>query len=242
MHRFVLRCCALVLVALAAGCDRPVPANRPLRPGQVVEFGRLYGQNCAGCHGADGRFGPAPALNDGLFLAIVSDADLRQVIADGRPGTPMSGFANARGGSLTPAQVGALVAGIRKRWGVGASQPAEPLPSYVATSRWNASAGAQIFARVCAACHGQDGGGAVKAGPLHSEAFLALISNQALRRIVITGRPDLGMPDYRHVAEGSSRPGPLTEQEIDDVVALLASWRPAGQSLKQVARAAGESF
>ena len=52
-------------------------------------------------------------------------------------------------------------------------------------------------------------------------AFLALISDQASRRIIITGRPDLGMPNY---AETDGRPEdfqPLTSAEIDDLVALL---------------------
>ena len=53
---------------------------------------------CAGCHGADGKFGPAPPLNDSVFLAIVPDAELRHVISDGRVVTaaqksPMPAFA-----------------------------------------------------------------------------------------------------------------------------------------------------
>jgi cytochrome c oxidase cbb3-type subunit 3 len=221
------RPCFALLIPLAIGaCDRPDPKDRPLRPGQVLDFGRLYGQNCAGCHGADGQLGPAPPLNDPLFLAIASDDDLRRVISEGRAGTPMSPFARANGGGLTPAQVEAIITGIRARWGRATTQPAGPLPSYVATGkRWNQTAGASVYARTCAVCHGPNGEGTEKVGPLNSPAFLALISDQALRRIVITGRPDLGMPDYRHVADGSSRPGPLTDQEIEDVVALLASWR-----------------
>ena len=31
---------------------------------------------------------------------------------------------------------------------------------------------------------------------IHEPAFLALTSNQVLRRYAITGRPDLGMPSY----------------------------------------------
>ena len=49
----------LLLAVLAAGChrsdhestDRPVPADR------VLDFATLYGKNCAGCHGADGKLG-----------------------------------------------------------------------------------------------------------------------------------------------------------------------------------------
>ena len=35
--------------------------------------------------------------------------------------------------------------------------------------------------------------------------FLALVSDQALRRIIITGRPDLGMPNYRRGRWPASR-------------------------------------
>ena len=38
---------------------------------------------------------------------------------------------------------------------------------------------------------------------MHDPAFLALISDQELRRIIISGRPDLGMPSY---AEKTGRP------------------------------------
>ena len=39
-------------------------------------------------------------------------------------------------------------------------------------------------------------------GAINDPAFLALISDQALRRYAITGRPDLGMPAY----DGKARP------------------------------------
>jgi len=66
------------------------------------------------------------------------------------------------------------------------------------------------------------------AGAIHDAAFLSLISDQALRRYVITGRPDLGMPNY---ADGENRPEgfkPLTPGAIEDLVALLAHWRKNG--------------
>ncbi len=223
-----LRRLAVALAAvIAAGCDPPKYANRPLRPGEVLDFSRLYAQNCAGCHGADGRLGPALPLNDSMFLAIASDSELRQVIEAGRAGTPMSGFARANGGALTPKQIDVLVSGIRSKWGAATSQPSGPLPAYVSSSKGNAAAGAAVFERTCAACHGAGGVGPSKAGPLNVPAFLSLVSDQALRRIVITGRPDLGMPDYRHVADGSPHPAALSMAEIDDVAALLASWRTA---------------
>ncbi len=237
--RQLSRSTVVLAAVISAGCDPPKYADRPLRPGQVLDFARLYTQNCAGCHGADGRLGPAPPLNDAMFLAIVPDAELHRVIEAGRAGTPMSVFARANGGALTPQQIEALVSGIRAKWGAPSSQPVANLPAYAATAKGDASAGAAVFARVCAACHGANGVGPSKAGPLNVPAFLALVSDQALRRIVITGRPDLGMPDFRHVADGSPHPAALTPAEIGDVVALLASWRQAPVAAKQMADANG---
>jgi len=83
----------IVVVTLTAGCDvdlpgRPRPGDRPVRADQDVRFSALYGQNCAGCHGAEGKLGPAPPLNDALFLELVPDSVLARVIAEGRPGRP----------------------------------------------------------------------------------------------------------------------------------------------------------
>lgn len=248
MSRPLIRTAWLVAMPLAlwltCGCNPPDPANRPLRPSEVMDFGVLYSQNCSGCHGAEGCLGPAPPLNDPLFLAMASDGDLRRVIAEGRPGTPMMAFAREAGGGLTNEQVGAIVAGIRSKWGQATTTgPSAAPPSYlVQAGRGNVASGATVFARHCAMCHGANGEGASNAGALNSPAFLSLISDQALRRIVITGRPDLGMPDYRHAADGSVRPAPLSDQEIADVLALLASWRQsAAQNSGQVAQATGAS-
>jgi len=50
---------------------------------------------------------------------------------------------------------------------------------------------------------------------------LALVSDQGLRTIVITGRGELGAPDWRGNVPGK----PMSDQEITDVVAWLASRR-----------------
>jgi cytochrome c oxidase cbb3-type subunit 3/ubiquinol-cytochrome c reductase cytochrome c subunit len=57
-------------------------------------------------------------------------------------------------------------------------------------------------------------------GAINNPAFLALISDQALRRTIITGRPDLGMPAYDR--KGGQA---LTPADVDDLVALLRYWR-----------------
>jgi mono/diheme cytochrome c family protein len=261
-----------LLTVLAAGCDlpgRPDPADRPVPLDQVKNFDVLYATRCAGCHGADGKLGPAPPLNDPLFLAIVPDTELVRVISDGRAITStqksaMPAFrlgktaplteaqlkvwtelkeetdANPRQQSaLTAAQVKVLAEGIKKRWQADA-RPANVVPPYLAPKTaggGNKDEGARVFARACAGCHGSQGQGGKydnrQVGAINDPAFLALISDQALRRYAITGRPDLGMgrpdlgmPAFDGKAGRSPDFRPLNSSEIHDLVALLASWRP----------------
>jgi mono/diheme cytochrome c family protein len=224
------------LSVLAAGCSlnlpgKPNPADRPVASDKVLDFDTLYGQNCAGCHGADGRLGPAPPLNDPIFLAIVPDEELLHVVTEGRPGTPMPAFAQAKAGPLTQAQVEALAAGIKPHWGRGKA-PAGVPPYAAGKGRGDTARGREVFAQACATCHGSDGKGTKDVGAIHNWAFLALISDQALRRIAITGRPrpDLGMPDFAGPRPSVPDFKPLTSQQVGDLVALLASWRAEGQS------------
>ncbi len=232
------------LLVLLAGCadpawpGRPNQADRPKTPDQILSFAPLYRQNCAGCHGANGKLGAAPPLNDPLFLAIVPDAELTKVVTEGRRGTPMPAFFQAVGGALTEAQIKIVVEGLRTEWG-GDMQRDASLPAYeltrvagVQSAAGSRARGEEVFTRACAGCHGKHGAGLDRDGTLGSAinvpAFLALISDQALRRIIITGRSDLGMPTY---AESDGRPDdfhPLTPAEIDDLVALLADWRATG--------------
>jgi len=66
-----------------------------------------------------------------------------------------------------------------------------------------------------------DGRGGNKASSIVDTAYLALVSDQELRTIVIAGRPELGAPDWRGDVEGR----PMSAEEISDVVAWLSSHR-----------------
>ncbi|HKI35064.1 MAG TPA: c-type cytochrome [Gemmataceae bacterium] len=256
-----------LLAALLAGCDfpgQPKPADRPVPAEEVTDFDALYATRCAGCHGADGKLGPAPPLNDPIFLAIVPDTELLRVITEGRAVTsaqksPMPGFGLGKGGPLTEAQVKVwaelkeethtdprqkgplteaqikvLAEGIKKRWRPPAPPPGS-VPPYVAPAGvggGNKEERDRVFARACAGCHGKEGEGVERDGRLRRKindpAFLALISDQALRRYAITGRPDLGMPAYDSKDGRSEKFEPLTSAEVGDLVALLADWRRGG--------------
>jgi mono/diheme cytochrome c family protein len=228
-----------LLVVLTGGCDvpgKPREADRPVPADRVLDFGALYATRCAGCHGADGKLGPAPPLNDPIFAAIVPDEELLHVITEGRAVTPsqkspMPAFARDRGGPLTGEQVQVLADGIKKRWGPPSSPAGSPPPYLESAGAGSGDKvkGARVFASACAGCHGRQGQGGEHGGrpvgAINDPAFLALISDKALRRTAITGRPDLGMPAYDGKEGRSPEFQPPTSAEIDDLVALLAYWR-----------------
>jgi len=222
---------ALAIVALV-GCDampgRPRPADQPPLPSQVMGFAGLYDQFCAGCHGTDGRLGAARPLNDPVYLALVPPDRLRMIIAQGVPATAMPGFATAAGGPLTEAQVDALIHEMLQRWSRPSPSAEVPLPPYAAQAMGahesragDPERGLRVYAEACASCHGADGTGGAKGGAIVDAAYLALVSDQALRTAVIAGRTDLDMPDWRSYIPGQ----PLTAQQISDVVAWLVSHR-----------------
>jgi cytochrome c oxidase cbb3-type subunit 3 len=220
--------CLLVCLSVCAGCDwpgKPRDSDKPIPAEQIADFDTLYGTHCSGCHGADGKLGPAPPLNDPLFLALVPDKELHRVIAEGRAGTAMTAFAKDRGGPLTDKQIDIVVQGIKQRW--AGEAPKRKPPAYLLSDAktGDKKAGLEVFAQDCAMCHGEHGEGTKDAGAINDPVFLSLVSDQALRRIVITGRPDLGMPDYIKREDAD-----LSSQQINDLVALLAYWRLGGSN------------
>src|SRR5262245_45547137 len=220
---------ALIPVLGLASCShlpgKPPPGPEVPRPDSILNPEVLFAQNCAGCHGADGRKGPAIALSDPVYLAIVDDETLRSTISKGRPGTAMPAFAQSAGGMLTDEQVNAIVHGIRERWSKpGALAGANP-PPYAANAKGNAQHGEAVYTTFCASCHGTGTEAGPKAGSVTHGAYLSLVSDQGLRTIIITGRPDFDMPDWRNNVPGR----PMTDQEVTDVVAWLVSQRPVVQ-------------
>lgn len=211
--------CALA-VCMLTGCKNlpGYPKLAPQPPQDQVNFSVLYKTNCAACHGADGQSGIAIPLANPEYLALVDDATLKKVISDGMPGTAMPPFAEEAGGTLNDKQIDAIITGMRKQWGqpnvfAGVTPPPYAQPA----SGGNAEQGRQDFITYCASCH------AAADRNITNTSFLALISDQSLRSIIIAGRPDLKMPDWRHVKPGH----PLTDQEVTDIVAYLGSLRVA---------------
>src|SRR5215471_8622338 len=212
-------------MTLLWGCGsppgKPRKGSEVLAPNDVVKFGTLYAEYCSACHGAEGRGGAAIALADPVYLSIVNEATMRKVIANGVHGTSMPAFAQSAGGMLTDKQIDVISSGIQSHWSrPGILEGVNP-PPYSAKSMGDVQRGRVVYETFCESCHGSEGDGGPKGSAITNKSFLALVSDQGLRTIVIVGRPELGAPDWRGNVPGK----PMSDQEITDVVAWLASHR-----------------
>jgi mono/diheme cytochrome c family protein len=86
--------------------------------------------------------------------------------------------------------------------------------------------GQGLFAQNCSVCHGEFGEGGpnpTRAGdviaPISSSEFLQTRDDSTIGAIIAQGQPDLGMPPF-----GSSYGGPLSDDEVDAIVAFIRSW------------------
>jgi mono/diheme cytochrome c family protein len=211
----------LLLSACSSPPGRPTTESENPAPSEVSDFRTLYAENCAACHGTDGRGGAAVALADPVYLAIIDQASLRKVIANGVHGTSMPAFAQSAGGMLTDKQIDVLTNEIRLRWSRPGTLTGAVVPAYAAKSTGDIQRGEFSYKIYCSSCHGPQGQGGPKGSAITNDSFLALVSDQGLRTIVIAGRPELAAPDWRGNVPGK----PMSDQEITDVVAWLASHR-----------------
>jgi mono/diheme cytochrome c family protein len=177
--------------------------------------------NCAGCHGTEGKGAAAIELGNPVYLAIVDDATISRVTANGVPGTAMPAFAQSSGGMLTTEQIDVIVTGIRSHWAKPDILRGENPPPYSTQAHGDPIRGANVFAVYCSSCHGAGGRDGPSASSIVDASYLALVSDQNLRTNVIVGRPDLGAPDWRGDAPGKQ----LSPEDVTDVVSWLASQR-----------------
>jgi cytochrome c oxidase cbb3-type subunit 3/ubiquinol-cytochrome c reductase cytochrome c subunit len=231
-----LLACAVAFVA--AGCNapgKPGPAPEVPRPEQVLDFDTLYSQNCAACHGENGRNGAAIALANPVYLAIAGSSNIQRITADGVPGTAMPPFAKSKGGMLTDQQIAVIAQGMQQHWGNPRALAGATPPPYAAAAPGNPARGQQAFTTFCARCHGVDGTGGKSPhgeslGSLVDPAYLALVSDQGLRSIILAGQTEQDAHDWRSYSASPGAPAipiPMSDQQVADTVAWLTSHRIA---------------
>ncbi len=235
--------CSLLWISCLAmtGCDqlpgKPKPGPEVPRPDRSWIFPRSIARTAPAAMATGERTAPSYPLANPVYQSLVDEQGLRKVVANGLPGTLMPAFAISAGGSLTEQQVDALVKGMRSAWyNAGTADTANP-PAYKAAKPADPGHGPQVYATYCAACHGEATPASKttaksKAGSIIDPAFLALVSDQALRTVVIAGRPDIGQPDWRNDVAGH----PMSDQEVTDVVGWLSSYAAQAQISPEEAR------
>lgn len=80
--------------------------------------------------------------------------------------------------------------------------------------------GGVLYSANCASCHGEDGEGVVAPG-LNSKSLLADISDDQLFGLTRTGVPGTGMPAW-----SQDFGGPLTDEQVRELVVFIRSWEP----------------
>jgi mono/diheme cytochrome c family protein len=225
------------------GCNdapgHPRESSIPINPANVSDFATLFASNCSGCHGDQGKGGPATPITDPVYVAIADDTIIRKAVTKGIAGTSMPAFATSAGGMLTDKQIDIIVAGIREHYAKPGVLAGSSAPPYATAIPGDATRGAAAYTVFCSSCHGDAGRGGSKASPIVDGSFLALLTDQTLRTLVIVGRPDFGAPDWRNNVAGK----PMSSQEISDVVAWLSAQRPQlpGSPYPTATKSAGDA-
>lgn len=113
--------------------------------------------------------------------------------------------------------------------GVGAAFFREDARLAEAATRLNKAnivRGRQLYVDNCTSCHGTRGEGG--AGPaLNNKALLAKASDLVLFATIRAGRPNTLMPAW-----GQDNGGPLTDEDIQNIVAFLRAWEPAAPEVQ----------
>jgi len=151
----------------------------------VLAGARLFGDNCAVCHGMQGGGGPGyPALNDGYWLWGNDPTEILKTLQVGINSThpqtrvgQMPAFT-----TLNATQLNSLIDYI-KQLSVPGGEPDAELAKQV-------NEGKQTFGMMCAACHGANatGNSALGAPNLTDNAWIYGADDKTLRQTIRGGR------------------------------------------------------
>ena len=186
--------------------------------GTSIQRGQtLFAQNCASCHGDFGEGGLNPtnpnqliaAIGTAEFLNTRDDSTLFQIITQGQPDQGMSPFGTTNGGNLDDDQINSIVAYLRS-W---QANPPVTTPPQFTIPTLNLSA-ADIYAKVCAQCHGSNGEGSTTAPELND---LSDDTDQDVYNAISKGTPYTTMLAFDSI---------LSDSQIQELVAIIRQFPP----------------
>jgi mono/diheme cytochrome c family protein len=198
--------------------------TRPVRragysriPGDPERGGERFHYLCSRCHGLYGQGDTGPAVLNADFQAAAPDSFLHDMIAGGRSGTAMFGWASdvPPQNRLTDADIADLIAYMR----FAPLHPPEIIPP--GPSFGSAGRGETLYQSLCVECHGVGGEGP-KAPALDNQEFLNAATNGFLFATLTLGRRGTDMPSW---GLGTERYPALGVQERQDLVSFLRRWQ-----------------
>ncbi len=218
---------ALLFILIILGMTRAAghaQSVQPLDRTKYLEGAQIYQQNCSMCHGTNGE-GRIGATLSKDWPSIRPELTVRAIIETGVPGTLMPAWSIKNGGPLDYWQIDALVYYILS-WQTAGAPAVIPLPtatlrpaiSPVPGVEGDPDRGAILFDQNCAVCHGKEGEGRVGA-PLAKD-WPSIRPDLTVKTTIQNGIPNSVMPAWS-VDKG----GPLTESDINNLVAFILSWQ-----------------
>lgn len=248
---------ALVLVA-AMAAEPEETRNPRTSPADVAAGGKTFRSHCSPCHGLNGEGGRGPNLATGSFFHGSSDLELLNNISDGIPGTEMPGlfYSSDRVWQIV-AYIRSLNAANQSKPGASAAKGAELLrdKACLQCHRISGQGGrlgpdlseigksrsvqhlrqalldpnADVRQRYWVVSYTDASGTRV-------EGFLMNEDTYSVQFIDMSGRlqslAKAGLKDYRveKISKMPSFKDSLTNEEVEHMVAYLASLRPKGGS------------
>ncbi|MCA9625231.1 MAG: c-type cytochrome, partial [Myxococcales bacterium] len=182
--------------------------------GSAAHGAVIFKQTCSGCHGDRGEGAVAPAIANAAFLGRATDGFIAASIILGRGQRAMRSFDEQGLARTTEREVGDLIAFLRKQ---ASSQGFTRLDTRV---RANGERGKELFAALCAGCHGDAGEGRT-APALHNQGLLDAVTDGFLQATIARGRRGTAMRGW---AVGGFGFAELSPEEINDIVAFIRSW------------------
>ena len=221
LHRYtgliVLGIIALSLAWIIPGSAQDLDEDK------LQQGAQIYSENCAVCHGPDGK-GRVGATLAKDWPSIRPDLEVKTTIENGVAGSPMPPWSQANGGPLTEEEIDALVYYILS-WQTGGPQLV--IPTATAIQRpaitsppgisGDPNQGAVLFDQNCVVCHGPDGQGRV--GATLAKDWPSIRPDLLVQATIQRGVPGSTMPAW-----GQENGGPLAKEEINNLVAYLLTW------------------
>jgi cbb3-type cytochrome c oxidase subunit III len=206
----------------------------------------IYLTNCAGCHQATGTGGgPFPPLAGNADVTNADTAALLSTVLNGRSGPivangkPYGGVMPAWKGTLSHAQIAAVISYIRSAWGNNAAIVSED--QVAAAAAPSGLSGAQIFSAKCATCHGAHGGGSATVPPLAGNSDVAAADPKVIIATIVNGRSGpITVNDKTYNGKMPTWSGQLSNADIAGVATYIrAAWgnSASGVTEQQVAAA-----